>query len=51
MINSGRRNTVSVVGAYWMSCINSFWKTTLPGVVATFSPSLNASRSVIRGRN
>ena len=47
MISSGRRFTVSVVGAYWISCIRSFWKTTLPGVVAMFSPILNAVMSVM----
>ena len=31
MISSGRWWTCSVVGAYWISCISSFWKTTLPG--------------------
>ena len=46
-MSSGRLRTTSVVGTYWMSCIRSFSKTTLPGVTATFSPSLNFSRSVI----
>ncbi len=32
--SSGRRYTVSVDGAYWISCIRSFWKTTAPGVAA-----------------
>ena len=39
MISSGRRCTFSVVGVYWISCIRSFWNTTLPGVLAMFSPS------------
>ena len=39
-ISSGRFSTFSVVGAYWISCIRSFWKTTLPGVTAMFSPTL-----------
>src|SRR5262245_66366770 len=47
MITSGRFSTLSPSGLYWMSCIRSFSNTTLPGVVATFSPSLNAFSSVI----
>ena len=31
-ISSGRFSTVAVDGAYWMSCMRSFWKITLPGV-------------------
>ena len=42
-ISSGRFSTFSVVGVYWISCIRSFWYTTLPGVTAMFSPTLNAS--------
>ena len=33
------RSTFSVVGSYWMSCISSFWKITLPGVVAMLTPT------------
>ena len=49
-ISSGRFNTFSVVGAYWISCIRSFWKTTLPGVTATFSPTRKLLSSVMRMR-
>jgi hypothetical protein len=37
--SSGRLYTVFVDGAYWMSCISSFWKTTAPGVAAMLTPS------------
>ena len=47
MISSGWRNTSVVDGAYWISCISSFWNTTLPGEVATFWPTLNAFSSVM----
>src|SRR5882724_9241942 len=43
MTRSGRLKTVSVLGAYWISCINSFWNTTLPGVVATFKLGVNVA--------
>ena len=33
---------LSVVGAYWMSWMSSFWKTTLPGVVARLRPTSKA---------
>ena len=39
-ISSGRLSTVSVDGAYWMSCISSFWKITLPGVIARLRADL-----------
>src|SRR5258708_3796347 len=51
MMISGRLYTSPPVGWYWMSCIRSFWYTTLPGVVATFLPSLNALSSVIEMRS
>ena len=38
-ISSGVRSTFSVVGVYWISCISSFWKITLPGVVAMLTPT------------
>jgi len=44
-IRSGRLSTVSVDGANWMSCINSFWKITLPGVVARLRPTSNIEES------
>ena len=47
MTSSGRFATFFVVGSYWISCIRSFWKTTLPGVVAMLTPSSNAFVSVI----
>ncbi len=50
-IKSGRRWTVGVAGAYWMSSIRSFLKITLPGVAATVSPTVNPFRSVIRMRS
>ncbi len=40
-ISSGVFSTVSVAGVYWMSCISSFWKTTLPGVTARLRPTSN----------
>ena len=40
-ISSGRLSTVGVDGAYWMSCISSFWKITLPGVIARLRPTSN----------
>ena len=51
MISSGRFSTFSVAGAYWISCISSFWNTTLPGETAMFSPMRNASVSVILMRS
>ena len=45
MISSGRFSTLSVTGVYWMSCINSFWKITLPGVIARFLPTANFDAS------
>ena len=47
MISSGRLYTFFVLGWYWISCISSFWNTTLPGVVAMFLPILNALASVM----
>ncbi len=47
MTSSGRFATFAVVGSYWMSCSRSFWKTTLPGVVAMLTPSSKAFGSVI----
>ena len=49
--SSGRFHTFLVVGSYWMSCMSSVWNTTLPGVVAMFTPSSNALASVIEIRN
>ena len=46
-MSRGRLNTVGVVGAYWISSINSFLKTTLPGVVARLRPTSNAVSSVM----
>ena len=46
-ISSGRWWTCSVLGAYWISCISSFWNTTLPGEVATFLPTAKASSSLM----
>src|SRR5260221_699566 len=46
-MTNGRFSTCAVAGLYWISCIRSFSNTTLPGVVATFSPSLKAFSSVI----
>ena len=43
MRSIGRRRTAGVAGAYWMSWMSSFWKTTLPGVVAMLSPTVKAS--------
>ena len=40
-IGSGR--TRSVAGAYWMISARRVRRTTLPGVTATVSPTLNAS--------
>ncbi len=40
-IGSGR--TLSVVGAYWMSSMSSLRNTTLPGEVATVSPTTNSA--------
>ena len=51
MISSGRFSTVSVVGAYWISSIRSLRNTTLPGVTAMFSPTLNFVSSVMRMRS
>ena len=47
MISSGRFHCFLVDGSYWMSCMSSFWNTTLPGVVAMLTPSSNAFWSVI----
>ena len=49
-ITSGRSCTLAVLGAYWMSCISSFSKTTLPGLVATLRPTSKAVSSVIETR-
>src|SRR5215208_3627305 len=46
-MRSGTRRTSSVNGLYWMSCIISFWKTTLPRVAAMISPTRKASRSLM----
>ena len=48
---AGMVGTFFVAGSYWMSCIKSFWKTTLPGVVAMFTPSSKALLSVIEIRS
>jgi hypothetical protein len=48
MNRTGTACTVSVIGAYWISWKMSFWKITLPGVVAMSRPTSNASRSVWR---
>ncbi len=50
MITSGRSRTFAVVGVYWISWINWFWKTTLPGVIARLPPTSNAASSVIETR-
>ncbi len=50
-IKSGVRSTFSVVGVYWISCINSFWKITLPGVVAILTPTARLEGSDWRIRN
>ena len=44
-ISSGVFSTVGVDGAYWMSCISSFSKITLPGVTARLLPTSNFSAS------
>ena len=44
-IRSGRLSTVAVDGAYWMSCISSFSKITLPGVSARLRPTSNILES------
>ena len=40
-ISSGTLSTSGVVASYWMSCISSFWKITLPGVSARLRPTSN----------
>ena len=40
-MTSGISWTVSVVGENWISWMISFWKITLPGAVATFTPISN----------
>ena len=40
-ISTGASSTFFVRGAYWMSCISSFWKITLPGVSARLRPTSN----------
>ena len=45
-MSRGRSYTSSVIGAYWMSWMRSFWKMTLPGVTARFRPISKAERSV-----
>ena len=47
-ISSGRFSTVSVEGAYWMSCISSFWNITLPGDTARLRPTSNFDASDCR---
>ena len=47
MMSSGRFHCFFVDGSYWISCISSFWNTTLPGVVAMLTPSSKALASVI----
>ena len=42
-MSTGSACTVGVVGAYWMSSMSSLRRITLPGVVATSCPGLNAS--------
>jgi hypothetical protein len=44
-ISSGRLRTVAVEGAYCRSCMRSFWKITLPGVVARLRPTANIDAS------
>ena len=43
----GSQSGQSATDQSWMSCIISFWNTTVPGVVARFSPTWNALRSVM----
>ncbi len=50
-ISSGVRSTFSVVGVYWISCISSFWKITLPGVVAMLTPTSRLDGSDWRMRS
>ena len=50
-ISNGRFSTFAVDGVYWISCISAFWSTTLPGVAAMFSPSLNWVLSVMLMRS
>ena len=45
-ISSGVACTLSVLGAYWISWMSSFWNTTLPGEVAMLRPTSKASTSV-----
>ena len=45
--SNGVRCTCPVLGAYWISCMRSFWKTTLPGVMARFRPTSKASSSLV----
>ena len=47
-ISSGLLYWSGVVGSYWISWNSSFWKITLPGVVATFLPISKAEVSVMR---
>src|ERR1700731_1369935 len=42
-MSSGSSRTCGVVGAYWISSINSLRNTTLPSVSAMFSPILKSS--------
>ncbi len=41
-MSSGRFQTFGVVGVYWISSNSSLRWITAPGVVARFSPTLNA---------
>src|SRR4028118_1728527 len=43
----GISRTLSVVGSYWISSMSSFLYTTLPGVIARFSPGWKAVASVM----
>ncbi len=45
-ITSGMSNTSLVVGSNCRSWISSFWNTTLPGAVATLTPTSNLETSV-----
>ncbi len=51
MMTSGLAWTFSVSGAYWMSWMRSFSKTTDPGETAVLRPTSKASMSVWRIRS
>jgi hypothetical protein len=48
-IRIGSARTFSVAGAYWMSSISRLRKTTLPGAVATSTPTPTRKASVPAG--